>query len=131
MSNNSKNFENCNNETEQNSTFGGFNFSNTNNTDKQRDKSIQNLKLNKGATNHTFYESKSFSNKKVNEKIKSKTFNSYNNCHDFNYTFGPNTTRYRIDNKSGKNNYNQQKTINPNRFYFYKCAIDNYKDTKK
>lgn len=153
LSNYSKNFENCNNDTEQNSTLRGFNYSNTNNTNntnKHREKSIQNLKLKKGVTNHAFYESKSFSNKKVNEKIKNKNINSYNNCyefnntigqnisrnsfnncHEFNNTVGPNTARYRIDNKLEKINYNQQKIITPSRFYFYQCAIDNYKDMKK
>ena len=131
----------------------GFNYSNTNNTNntnKHREKSIQNLKLKKGVTNHAFYESKSFSNKKVNEKIKNKNINSYNNCyefnntigpnisrnsfnncHEFNNTVGPNTARYRIDNKLEKINYNQQKIIIPSRFYFYQCAIDNCKDMKK
>ena len=134
-SNNSKSLDNYNYETEPSLTNGGLNNSNFT-TKKYQSKIVHNMKMDKNKTNHAFYESKSFSNKKLNEK-KHKFIEKYNNnsYYEFTYESGSNTSRYSKGNntKFEKINYNinPSKSINPNRNYYYQCAMSNYKDMKK
>ena len=134
-SNNSKSLENYNYETEPTLTNGGLDNSNST-TKKYQSKIIHNIKMDKNKTNHAFYESKSFSNKKLNEK-NHKFIEKYNNnnYYEFTYESGSNTARNNKGNntKFEKINYNinPSKSINPNRNYYYRCAMNNYKDMKK
>jgi hypothetical protein len=131
VSNNSKYIEN-NNEKEKNLTIGGLNHYNTRNN---RSKIIQNIKMNKSKDNHIFYESKSFSNKKILEKKSHNNIDKYNNYYEYNNEMAaPNTVRYNKGNnrKLEKINCNDNKqSINSSRNYFYKGAMNNHRDSRK
>ena len=131
LSNNSQYIEK-NNEKDKNLTIGGLKYYNTRNN---RSRIIQNIKLNKSKDNHIFYESKSFSNKKILEKKSHNNIDNYNNYYEYNNEMAaPNTVRYSKDNnrKLEKINCNDKRqSINSSRNYFYKVANNNHRNSKK
>ena len=124
------------NKTEKTLITGPINYNNLNHSNEYRTNNIpniQNIKLNKNRHNHTFYESKSFSNKKNMGKKPSNNFINYDYSNYYEYNdMRLNTDRYNkgsnVQMELIKND--QNKTINPDRIYFYQHALNNYFDLK-